>query len=255
MRTAIDNLFSPAMVFAGWFAALSVLYLGRRWFVRPVAAAMLLAALAALVGVSLGDRRFAAVATAPDNIAVVVMLCLLAFFTWLATAQAVENDRRISRGAPVREKEFDRKVFTWPDLVCSELICMIVVTTLLLAWSLLLPAPLQQPTNPAVTPNPSKAPWYFLGLQELLFHGDAWLARLVVPGLIVVGLMALPYLDRNSRGSGYYTIRQRRFIYLAFQFGWWLSVLLILVGAFLRGPNWELHGPYGPEAGAEDSRQ
>jgi hypothetical protein len=78
----------------------------------------------------------------------------------------------------------------------------------------------------------------------MLFYGDAWLAGMVVPCLIVVGLMALPYLDFNPKGSGYYTIRQRRFVYLAFQFGFWLWVLLILVGAFLRGPNWEFHGPY-----------
>ena len=92
-----------------------------------------------------------------------------------------------SRGEPVREKEFARKAPTWPDLVYSELICMVVVMTLLLAWSLLVPAPLEQPANPAVTPNPSKAPWYFLGLQELLFHGDAWLAGMVVPCLAVWG--------------------------------------------------------------------
>jgi len=244
MRTAVDNFFSPATVFVGLFAALAVLYLGRRWFVRPVGAAMLLVALSAFLGVSLGDPHFAAVATAPDNIAVLAMVCLLGFFTWLATAQAVENDGRISRGEAVREKEFARKVSTWPDLVYSELICMVLVMTLLLAWSLLVPAPLEQPANPAVTPNPSKAPWYFLGLQEMLFYGDAWLAGMVVPCLIVVGLMALPYLDFNPKGSGYYTIRQRRFVYLAFQFGFWLWVLLILVGAFLRGPNWEFHGPY-----------
>ena len=244
MRTAIDNLFSPTTVFAGWFATLTVLYLGRRWFVRPAMAVMLLAALSAFLGISLRDPRFAAAATAPDNVAVLAMFGLLGFFTWLATAQAVENDRRISRGQPVREKEFARKVRTWPDLVYSELICMIVVMTLLLTWSLLVPAPLEQPADAAVTPNPSKAPWYFLGLQELLFHADAWLAGLLVPALIVVALLALPYLDRNPNGSGYYTIRQRRFVYLLFQFGFWLGLLLILIGAFLRGPNWEFLWPY-----------
>ena len=122
---------------------------------------------------------------------------------------------------------------------------MVVVMTLLLAWSLLVPAPLEQPANAAVTPNPSKAPWYFLGLQEMLFHGDAWLAGCwSCRALIVVGLLALPYLDFNPKGSGYYTIRQRRFVYLAFQFGFWLWLLLILIGAFLRGPNWEFHWPY-----------
>jgi hypothetical protein len=244
MKIAMQNLFSPTAVFVAWFATLAALYAGRRWFVRPVMAVMLAAALLAFLGLSLGNPGFAAVATAPDNIAVLAMFALLGFFTWLATSQAVENDRRIARGEPVREEEFARKVRTWPDLVYSELICMIVVMTLLLVWSLLVPAPLEEPANAAVTPNPSKAPWYFLGLQELLFHADAWLAGLLVPSLIVVALLLLPYLDRNPKGSGYYTIRQRRFVYLLFQFGFWLWLLLILIGAFLRGPNWEFMWPY-----------
>ncbi len=141
MKTAIQNLFSPATVFVAWFATLAALYLGRRWFVRPLMASMLSAALLAFLGLSLADPRFAAVATAPDNVAVLAMFGLLGFFTWLATAQAVENDRRISHGLPLRETEFARKVRTWPDLVYSELICMIVVMTLLMVWSLLVPAP------------------------------------------------------------------------------------------------------------------
>jgi hypothetical protein len=244
VKTAIDNLFSPTMVFVAWFFTLAVLYLGRRWFVRPLMALTLLAALLAFFAISLTNPHFAAVATAPDNIAVLAMFALLAFFTWLATAQAVENDRRISLAQPVREKDFSRKVRTWPDLVYSELICTIVVMTLLLIWSLLVPAPLEQPANAAVTPNPSKAPWYFLGLQELLFHADAWLAGLLIPALIVVALLALPYLDRNPAGSGYYTIRHRRIVYLLFQFAFWFWLLLILIAAFLRGPNWEFHWPY-----------
>ena len=244
MRIAIDNLFSPTTVFVGWFAALAILYAGRRWFVRPIVAGTLLLAFSLLFGESFANPRFAAVATEPDNIAVVAMVGMLGFFTWLATAQAVENDRRISRGQPVREQEFARKVSTWPDLVYSELICLIVVMTLLLTWSLLVPAPLEQPANAAVTPNPSKAPWYFLGLQEMLFYGDVWLVGVAVPCSIVFGLMALPYLDRNPKGSGYYTIGQRRWVYLVFQTGFWLGVLLTLIGAFLRGPNWEFLGPF-----------
>ena len=117
--------------------------------------------------------------------------------------------------------------------------------TLLLAWSLLVPAPLEQPANPAVTPNPAKAPWYFLGVQELLFYADAWLAGVAVPCLIVLGLMALPYLDFNPAGSGYYTIARRPLAYLVFQFGFWqLWILLIVVGTFFRGPNWGFFGPY-----------
>jgi hypothetical protein len=116
---------------------------------------------------------------------------------------------------------------------------------LLVVWSLGLKAPLEQPANPVVTPNPSKAPWYFLGLQEMLVFSDAWNVGVVVPCLIVLGLMAIPYLDFNPQGNGYYTIGQRRFAYVVFQFGFLaLWVLLILVGTFIRGPNWNFFGPY-----------
>ena len=99
--------------------------------------------------------------------------------------------------------------------------------------------------DPALTPNPSKAPWYFLGFQELLIYSDAWYVGVVVPCLIVFGLMAIPYLDFNPKGSGYYTIRQRQFAYPIFLFGFLqLWVLLILIGTFMRGPNWDFFGPY-----------
>jgi hypothetical protein len=245
MKTTIDNLLSPATIFLGSLAVLVVFYLGRRWFVRPAVAVTILILSLAFLGFSLCDPQFAAIALAPDNIPIVAMLYLLGFFTWLATAQAVENDRRMERGEPPREKEREARVFTWPDLVYSELICMVLVMALLLAWSLLVPAPLEQPANAALTPNPSKAPWYFLGIQELLIYGDPWLVGVAVPCLMVLGLMAVPYLDFNPEGSGYYTITRRRVAYCLFQFGFWqLWILLIVIGTFFRGPNWSFFGLY-----------
>jgi hypothetical protein len=95
------------------------------------------------------------------------------------------------------------------------------------------------------TPNPSKAPWYFLGLQEMLVYYDPWMAGVVLPGLVVFGLMAIPYLDFNKQGNGYYTIEQRPFAYLMFQFGFFvLWVMLIVMGTFMRGPNWNFFGLY-----------
>ena len=248
MKAMIDGVLSPATVFVGSLVALTVLYLGRRWFVHPAVALAVLAVSLVFFGLSLGDPQFAAVALAPDNIPIVAMLYLLGFLTWLATVQAVENDRRQQRGEPPREKELAEKVFTWPDLVYSELICIVLVMAVLLAWSLLVPAPLEQPADPAVTPNPSKAPWYFLGIQELLFYGDPWLVGVAVPCLMVLGLMAVPYLDFNPEGSGYYTIARRRLAYCLFQFGFWqLWILLIVIGTFFRGTELEflrtLRGP------------
>ena len=83
--------------------------------------------------------------------------------------------------------------------------CAIFVVVLLLVWSLLVDAPLEEPANPTRTPNPSKAPWYFLGLQEMLVFFDPWHAGVVLPTFIIIGLMVIPYIDINPHGNGYYT--------------------------------------------------
>jgi hypothetical protein len=245
LKTLFDDALGPTTLLIGWVVLLAALYLGRSWFVRPAVAGALFAALLAFLGLSLCDPHFAAVALMPDNVPIVAMLGLLAFFTWLATAQAVENDRRIEAGEPPVEKDFGQKVYVWPDLIYRELLCATAVAAVLVAWSLLVPAPLEQPANPAVTPNPSKAPWYFLGLQEMLSYGDFRLIGAVAPCLAVLGLMAVPYLDFNREGSGYYTIRRRRLAYLVFQCCFWLLwILPIVIGTFFRGPNWGFVGLY-----------
>jgi hypothetical protein len=249
VKHALNALATPAAVTLGSAALLAGCYLARRRLVVPCVAWAALCASLLLLGLSAADPHFAALVLAPDHIAIVGMVYLLGLFTWVAAAQAVENDRRAAEGRPPVEKE-DRereKVLVWPDLVYTELICAVLVGVLLLAWSLAVPAPLEGPADPMVTPNPAKAPWYFVGLQELLVYADAWYAGVVVPCLIVLGLMAIPYLDRNPEGSGYYAIRPRRFAYLVFQFGFLqLWILLILVGMFLRGPDWESFGPFEP---------
>jgi hypothetical protein len=79
----------------------------------------------------------------------------------------------------------------------------------------------------------------------MLLYFDPWMAGVVLPGVILFGLMAIPYLDRNKNGNGYYTIAQRKFAYLVFQFGFLvLWIALIVIGTFLRGPNWSCFGPY-----------
>ena len=143
------------------------------------------------------------------------------------------------------EKENDEKVLVWPDLVYTELICMVALTAFLLIWAIALQAPLEEPSSRVKTPNPSKAPWYFLGLQEMLVYYDPWMAGVVLPSVVLLGLMAIPYLDFNRKGCGYYTIDERKFAYLVFQFGFLeLWVILIILGTFLRGPNWNFFGPF-----------
>lgn len=137
------------------------------------------------------------------------------------------------------------KVFVWPFLVRAEFIAAIVVTLILSVWSIVIDAPLEEHANPTKTPNPSKAPWYFLGLQEMLVYFDPWYAGVVLPSFIVLGLMAIPYVDINPKGNGYYTWKERKFAIGTFIFGFHiLWVLLIIVGVFLRGPGWNFFAPW-----------
>ena len=137
------------------------------------------------------------------------------------------------------------KVFVWPYLVRAEFIAAISVTLLLTVWSLVIDAPLEEHANPTKTPNPSKAPWYFLGLQEMLVYFDAWYAGVVLPSFIILGLMAIPYVDINPKGNGYYTWKERKFAIGTFLFGFLvLWVALIIVGVFLRGPGWNFFAPW-----------
>jgi len=182
----------------------------------------------------------------PDNIPIIMMLVLIGFFTWLWWREAAKNDTLITAGnyGELQAEGKDR-IFSWPYLTRNEFLCSILIMVILTVWSVVLDAPLEEPANPTKTPNPSKAPWYFLGLQEMLVYFDPWMAGVVLPGIIIVGLIAIPFIDINPKGNGYYTFRERRFAISSFLFGWLvLWVYLIQVGTFLRGPNWTFYGPF-----------
>jgi hypothetical protein len=236
----------PEVLIALTMAGIAAFLAWRRTLTRGKAGALLLAAAVAFFLFSLTDPDFRRIVTKPDNVPIAGMLFLVGFFTWLAVRKMTKNDEAATRGEPTFEaKETKARVFVWPDLVYGELICLVVVTVVLILWSIGLKAPLEEPASPSRTPNPSKAPWYFLGLQELLIYYDPWIAGVVVPGFIIVGLMAIPFLDRNSRGNGYYTFRERPFAVGFFLFGFIvLWIIPIVIGTFLRGPNQALFGPY-----------
>jgi len=137
------------------------------------------------------------------------------------------------------------KIHTWPHLVRVEFIAGLLAMIGVTIWSVLLDAPLEEAANPTRTPNPSKAPWYFLGLQEMLVYFDPWMAGVVLPSLIIVGLMLIPYVDINPKGSGYYTFRERPFAMSVFCFGFLiLWIFLITLGVFFRGPGWNFFMPW-----------
>ncbi|MGE0266859.1 MAG: hypothetical protein AB7S78_00205 [Candidatus Omnitrophota bacterium] len=192
------------------------------------------------------DPNFRKIVTKPDNVPIVGLLFLVVFFVWLAMKQAYDNDARIAAGQKPNEAEDAKeKILVWPDLVYIEFICLILCSVLLIVWAMMLQAPIEEAANPAVSPNPSKAPWYFLGLQEMLVYFDPWLAGVVFPTVIMIGLMAIPYIDNNKKGCGYYTFQERRMAVSIFMFLWLvLWIFLISVGTFLRGPNWNFFGPF-----------
>jgi len=196
-------------------------------------------------GWAMTNPNFREVVTKPDNIPIVMLVFSVGFFTWLALRRCVLNDERIAKGDPPLEKLEDDKVLVWPDLVYTELICMIICTFILIVWSIALKAPLEPPATTAKAPNPSKAPWYFLGLQEMLVYYDPWIAGVLLPLMIIGGLICIPYIDYNQKGNGYFTFTQRKFALSTFMFGFVvLWVVLIALGTFLRGPNWNFFGPF-----------
>ena len=132
-------------------------------------------------GLSMTDFDFRDIVTKPDNVPIVGLLILVGYFFWYALRRAVINDARIAQGLPSLEDLEPDKTLTWPDLVYTELICMVILTIFLVVWGIVLQAPLEQPASSTVTPNPSKAPWYFLGLQEMLVYFDPWMAGVVLP--------------------------------------------------------------------------
>ena len=136
------------------------------------------------------------------------------------------------------------KVHTWPYLVRLEMLVSTFVMAFVTVWSIVVDAPLEEPANPTKTPNPSKAPWYFLGLQEILVYFDPWFAGVVLPAFIIVGLMVIPYIDINPKGNGYYCFKDRAFAISTFLFGFLVMwIVLIIMGTFIRGPGWYLFLP------------
>ena len=240
-----NSLADPRLFFALTIAALIFMIWKREVFAQKFVGYGILGVLAVFLVFGYFDPNFKLIILKPDNVPIVGLIFLIVFFTWYSIREGVLNDQRIARGeGPVEKQEADR-VWVWPDLVYTELISLILCSVVLIVWSIVLEAPLEQPASQSATPNPSKAPWYFLGLQEMLVYFDPWLAGVVLPSLIIVGLIAIPYIDKNDKGNGYYTVAERKAEIFLFLLGFvvlWCS--LIVLGTFLRGPNWNFFGPF-----------
>ena len=248
LKNFVNAIFAPQYAVTLTIVALLLMYRFRKPVTQnPLLRWCVLLAPVVFFALSALDENFWVQFRRPDNVPISVMMWLVVFFTWFGLKKGVENDERIKQGLPPKEGEAEEteKVFVWTDLVYTEFICLLLVSILLTVWSIAIPAPLEEPANPQLTPNPSKAPWYFLGLQEILVYFDPWLAGVVIPTFIILGLMAIPYIDPNPKGNGYYTFEERRSEILLFQFGFVvLWVFMVFQGTFLRGPNWNFYGPY-----------
>jgi len=138
----------------------------------------------------------------------------------------------------VRDDSEDEMIVSFPEFVFKEFIVAVGMTVFLLIVSVVLQAPLLQKANPAMTPNPSKAPWYFLGLQELLSRFPPLMAGVMFPTFVILLMIFVPYLDRNpSRRPA-----ERKVAIVLFTLYLLVAVALVLIGTFFRGKefiwNW-----------------
>lgn len=139
-----------------------------------------------------------------------------------------------------KEPEDQDLVMVWPHLLVRHVVAALFVLLIVLLVALAFDAPLKEVANPQVTPNPEKAPWYFVALQELLSHFHPLVAGVLVPGAIIIGLVALPYIDRNPRTSPR-TRRVARITFTVFLVVW---IALTILGFAFRGPNWSWVWPW-----------
>ena len=147
----------------------------------------------------------------------------------------IEARRRVQaqRQAPLelRDDREDEMIVSFPEFVFKEFIAMVGMTVFLLVVSIWLQAPLLGKANPGMTPNPSKAPWYFLGLQELLARFPPLMAGVAFPTFVIVLMILVPYFDRNpSRRPA-----ERKVAIILFALYSVITVGLVMVGTFFRG--------------------
>jgi len=134
-------------------------------------------------------------------------------------------------------------VFSWPNLLIAELVVLLITVAGVMAVSYFFNAPLEQPVNVMHPPNPAKAPWYFLGLQEQVSYSAFW-GGIGVPGIELLLLILLPYFDRGKQGVGRWFARERILANSVFLLFVIVNIILIVIGTFFRGANWQFVSPF-----------
>jgi quinol-cytochrome oxidoreductase complex cytochrome b subunit len=137
------------------------------------------------------------------------------------------------------------EIFAWPHLVFRELLLFLLVVAVVLFLAVFWNAPLEELANPIHPPNPAKAPWYFLGLQELVSYSAFW-GGVLVPALLVTSLVLLPYLDGKPTGVGRWFAQERKLANTLFTLCLLTAIVFTIVGMYFRGPNWAWQNPWKP---------
>ncbi len=137
----------------------------------------------------------------------------------------------------------DRSLFSWPNLFHAELLVFVITVAGILLVSLFFNAPLEEPVNVMHPPNPAKAPWYFLGLQEMVSYSAFW-GGVGIPTIEVLILLLVPYIDRKQVGVGKWFARERFLANSLFMTFALINVILMVIGTFFRGANWEFVSPW-----------
>ncbi|MER3520824.1 MAG: menaquinol-cytochrome c reductase cytochrome b subunit, partial [Acidimicrobiia bacterium] len=132
------------------------------------------------------------------------------------------------------------KVNVWPHLLAIEFLAALACLVFLVVFSIFVNAPLLAEANYNLTPNPSKAPWYFLGLQELLAYFDPMVAGVTIPGMGIFWLMVTPYIDKNPSTDP----NHRKFAIALFTYFLMFWAVLVIIGSFFRGPGYNFVFPW-----------
>jgi quinol-cytochrome oxidoreductase complex cytochrome b subunit len=138
------------------------------------------------------------------------------------------------------DKRPDETVLTWPHLLRAEFLMAGLISIMLIVASVFIKAPLEEMANAVNTPHVAKAPWYFLGLQELLSYFNATVVGVLFPPIYFIGLMLIPYIDR----SPFKAVRDRKMVWLFFLCIMVGGLIVTFIGSFFRGPGWNWVWPW-----------
>ena len=138
------------------------------------------------------------------------------------------------------DKRPDETVLTWPHLLRIEFLMASLMSAVLIITAVIISAPLEEMANPVNTPHIAKAPWYFLGLQEMLSYFNATVVGILFPPLYFIGLMTIAYIDR----SPYKAARDRKLVWVFFMCLMVGGLIVTFIGSFFRGPGWNWVWPW-----------